>query len=512
MNRFKAALTFSLILLFFSPVLKAEPWISNRYAQNCSACHSPARRNVEPAARRCTLACQGCHVNPNGGGLRSQYGVWTQQRWLRSYKSQLFRDKGTPAPLKYQKYGDMPTHMNAGAKNSKGQSFSEMAKNGSNLVVMPGVDYNPKNYDRSDRQEWIDVASRDEFMARLTEDDPYRVERRQSVFAGGDFRFFYFNGTKKPSGSTNVDQKYFSPMVLDVGVRVRPIPEHVQLVYEARAFNSPSKSTQDIEWAGEGGAQTRSMYVIVDDLPYDSYVMAGLYHPMFGHETPDHTSLLNSILFADNTVTTGDAYNSITARSAQVVHKAISVGGSPNVPFINAHIIMPTELSGNPNFSRDSGYAINLGGRFVSYSASFMLSYWDTKGPRLSQAGQPDLSNKMLGLTGGFMLRDAFIFNFDVTNVKREFAPGQSDAGTVVTLDGKYRFWRETYAKAAWSSSNVARNLKQGNASDFSVGLKSYLISGVSFDLDLINRSDKDTVNSLDTKSNLILGQLHLFF
>ncbi len=386
-----------------------------------------------------------------------------------------------------------------------------MAKDGPNLVVLPDADYDPKSYDKSDRQEQIDVASRAEFLARLTEDDPYRVERRQSVFAGGDFRFFYFNGTQKPIAGQTLTRRYFSPMSLDLGVRVRPIPEHVQFVFETRSFNIPSLSTQDIEWIAEGGTQMRTAYLMVDDLPYATYMMAGLYKPMFGLETPDHTSLLNQIRFADNTPLTGDAYYQNNARSAEAVYKAVTIGGSPNVPFVNLHLIMPTESTNNAKFYRDSGYALNLGGRFVSYGASFMLSYWDTKGPRGSITANPDLENKMLSLSGGFMLRN-FIVNFDVTNVKREFLPGQADAGTVSTIDARYRIWRETYLKANWATSNVARNLKQGSSTQLSVGAKAYLISGTSLDFDIINRDDKDTINDLDTKTDLALLQLHLYF
>src|SRR4051812_42295725 len=66
---------------------KAEPWLSTRYAQNCAGCHAPGRKNVPVTYRRCSLNCQGCHVNPSGGGLRSQYGKWNEERWLKSFRT-----------------------------------------------------------------------------------------------------------------------------------------------------------------------------------------------------------------------------------------------------------------------------------------------------------------------------------------------------------------------------------------------------------------------------------------
>ena len=62
------------VLLFSGPGI-SEPWLSNRFAQDCVGCHDEGRPNLDILDRRCTLSCQGCHVSPNGGGMRSvQFG------------------------------------------------------------------------------------------------------------------------------------------------------------------------------------------------------------------------------------------------------------------------------------------------------------------------------------------------------------------------------------------------------------------------------------------------------
>ena len=82
LNGYYLSLVVSLCLFSFSNLALAQAWLSNRYAQNCAACHAPGRFNKPLSERRCTLSCQGCHVSPNGGGMRSSYGKWTQERWL----------------------------------------------------------------------------------------------------------------------------------------------------------------------------------------------------------------------------------------------------------------------------------------------------------------------------------------------------------------------------------------------------------------------------------------------
>lgn len=50
--------------------------IALREAENCGGCHKPGRGQLPPMQRRCTLDCQGCHIDPNGGGARNEWGYY----------------------------------------------------------------------------------------------------------------------------------------------------------------------------------------------------------------------------------------------------------------------------------------------------------------------------------------------------------------------------------------------------------------------------------------------------
>ena len=69
-----------LILIFIHPVFFEKSHATPLYAINssnlCGGCHNPGRSEVEVWKRRCTLDCQGCHVDPNGAGARNQWGYY----------------------------------------------------------------------------------------------------------------------------------------------------------------------------------------------------------------------------------------------------------------------------------------------------------------------------------------------------------------------------------------------------------------------------------------------------
>ena len=75
-------------------------------------------------------------------------------------------------------------------------------------------------------------------------------------------------------------------MHLEFGAAI--VPKNISLVFEHRYLNSPYTT----EWnAIFRSGVTRSAYAMYDTLPYNTYVMGGLYRPMFGNYNSNHRAL-----------------------------------------------------------------------------------------------------------------------------------------------------------------------------------------------------------------------------
>ena len=450
-------------------------------------------------------------MNPNGGGMRNNYGKWNSQRWLKSFNAKgWIHGKNTPAPRNKQAYAHKYP------KNARPEKYSKKAvkkykpKGKSTIVTRKGyVDGDNKSYDKYSDTGWKYNAKNDrEFITFLTRQDPYWKENSNKVTTNAELRYFILsNSGDQGPGISSLgyrDDTGIGLMAMDFGLRFKPIIDTgLSLVFEHRYLNSPYIE----EWnAILRSSLTRSAYAIYDKLPYATYVMAGVYRPMFGNHNANHRALREILAFG---YTQPAGEGGVDARgpgagSAVVRYEGISVGTSPNVPFANIHMLTDSGIDGITDGS--TGFVANAGLRFVTLGASIVASYWSTESPDERQ-------KDMFALTlGGAYKR--LVANFEFLGFDEEFAPGLANSGGVMTLEMKYRIWRESYLQASFATANTNRLQTKGSASDLSVGFRLFALAGLEFDVSywIHTNTDETGPTAVDTDWNSLQFQTHFYF
>jgi len=149
------------------------------------------------------------------------------------------------------------------------------------------------------------------------------------------------------------------PMSSEFSIRVRPLLHHLHLIYQNILLGRIDDQMFRIQH--EGDRRFRQRYaVMIDALPYNTYVRAYRGQPMYGLRRPNHTLWIREKIGLDQFSTTD----------------AVEVGGTPNVPFLRASYMTGDPYA--PAEHRQKGYSFHGGFRGVTLGWHLNTSLWET--------------------------------------------------------------------------------------------------------------------------------------
>lgn len=441
---FALTLAFSLASVSLVRVALALPQYAARAGRTCDSCHIlPDWDTPKFSERKRNLACQTCHVDPSGGGMRTTAGryygratlpmIATSPRpyddWDRNFPGLGRRDRATP-------YDD---YLPVGPKNfGHAAAYNDSIHDKWAWGTPPGATrYGPLNGR----------------YAKLNADPVLRI--------GGDFRF-----ATLLAGEGGL----MFPMQLDVGAVLHPV-HHVTALMNVGARGQSSGYSDTID--DSHSPYFREAFLMTSEWPYQAYAKAGRFVPSFGLRLDDHTNRIRREFELDGSL----PESRVTG---------IEVGAVASYPFLQAAWFEMKSKYAEPDpwdiFDVDSGWgaALNLGVREFGWSAG--ASALMRRRP-LDEGGDTDT----YALYGSF---NPWFYTEKIPLTLQ----GEIDIGTVQRLSGREadkRVWYGEMGWLVWNGVNIIlaydwadpdRDVVDDHSGRFQFGGQLVVIPGVTFD------------------------------
>lgn len=310
----------------------ATPMYAAREGRACDNCHvSPNKwENPKLANRKCSMACQTCHVDPAGGGMRTVTGHFFGRATLPMIAI-------SPRPT-----ADWDRNLPPLGRRDRATSYN------SNLPYGPATLEASRAYQDSihDLGAWGTPRGEtvhEPFQGR------YRELRADPLLRiGSDIRVAALF-----SKSTLA-----FPMQFDVNAMVHPVHHAAALVnVGARGQSSGYSATIDDSHT----PYFRELFVMTSEWPYQVYAKAGRFVPSYGLRLDDHTNRIRREFELDGSL----PESRVTG---------VELGAAPNYPFVQASWFRMNSKYTDPDawdiFDLDDGWgaALNLGYRELGWS------------------------------------------------------------------------------------------------------------------------------------------------
>jgi hypothetical protein len=146
------------------------------------------------------------------------------------------------------------------------------------------------------------------------------------------------------------------------------------------------------------------------------------------------------------------------------------------VPFANIHLIQ--RQYGAKTNDTNKGFALNLGGRFVTLGGSVNYSFWNSQRDEKVAGETVTPRVQMHSLSGGMQVW-RFTLNAEAIGILKDVPNQAYRKGVVGTLDTYLRVWREIYFNMQYAQSNLTAQLTPGTVAQFRLGFRNFLFSGI---------------------------------